>query len=279
MNLLTSPVLLFIPGNKPKRFEEALSSGANGIILELEDAVPAEEKNLARENVLHFLAKTRHLNLPVVVRINHITSDAGLADLLAFQQADIHLNAILYPKTESAEEVKMIHKVLRLEARKIQLFALIETAKGLTQLNNIVTQSPVAGIFFGAADFSVDIGCHLNWNGLLAARSQIVQAAALTQIPAVDSPYFDFADEQGLIAETIKVKELGFKGKLAIHPKQVAAIKQHFAPTKAQIDKAKEIISLFEQAGGKVCQYKGEMIDIPVYTHAQQILQLAENLG
>lgn len=142
-----------------------------------------------------------------------------------------------------------------------------------------MTQSPVAGIFFGAADFSVDIGCHLNWNGLLAARSQIVQAAALTQIPAVDSPYFDFADEQGLIAETIKVKELGVKGKLAIHPKQVAAIKQHFAPTKAQIDKAKEIISLFEQSGGKVCQYKGEMIDIPVYTHAQQILQLAENLG
>lgn len=276
MDLSISPALLFTPGNKPERFSKALASGANGLILELEDAVPLEEKNQARDNVLQFLLQKAPSSLPLIVRINHITSEAGLADLLAFKQTNLVLDAIMYPKTENAEELTMIYKALQLEARKIQLFALIETSKGIHQLPSIVTNSPVSGLFFGAADFAADVGCHLNWDALLFARSQIIQAAALTHTPAIDSPFFDFANEQELISETIKAKQLGFKGKLAIHPKQIAPIRQNFAPTKEQIDRAKKIVSLFEHAGGKACQYQGEMIDIPVYTHAQQLLQLAK---
>lgn len=100
----------------------------------------------------------------------------------------------------------------------------------------------------------------------------------MTKIAAIDSPFFDFSDEEGLIDETIKVKELGFKGKMAIHPKQIAPIKQSFAPTAEQIDRAKNIVTCFEQAKGKACQYNGKMIDTPVYKHAQQVLKLAENI-
>ncbi|ARG98127.1 HpcH/HpaI aldolase/citrate lyase family protein [Legionella micdadei] len=278
MDLSISPALLFTPGNKPERFSKALVSEANGLILELEDAVPLEDKKQARDNVVQFLLHNEHANLPIIVRINHITSDAGLADLLALKQTNLSFDAIMYPKAESAEELNIIYETLHLEARKIKLFALIETSKGIHQLTSIVTNSPVAGLFFGAADYAVDVGCHLSWEALLFARLQLIQAAALTHIPAIDSPFFDFANEKELIAETIKAKELGFKGKLAIHPKQIAPIKKQFAPTEEQIDRAKKIIALFEQAGGKACQHDGEMIDVPIYNHAQKLLHLAKNI-
>ncbi|MGL5742155.1 MAG: HpcH/HpaI aldolase/citrate lyase family protein [Legionella sp.] len=276
MNLTCSQALLFTPGNKPERFAKALSSGANGLILELEDAVPPNEKDQARDNVIQFLT-TKHPELLTIIRINHITTDAGLPDLLALKEANIHCDAILYPKTESAEELNIIANILNLKARNIQLLGLIETAKGLHHLNSIVLNSPVNGLVFGAADFAADVGCQLSWEALLYARYQIIQAAALTHIPAIDSPFFDFANGEQLIAETIKVKELGFKGKLAIHPKQIAPIKQNFAPTQEQVETAKKIIEIFEHAEGKACQYNGQMVDVPVYKHAQQIVQLAEN--
>ncbi|HAZ7574264.1 CoA ester lyase [Legionella sp. PATHC032] len=278
MDLSTSPAILFTPANKPELFDKALATGADSLILELEDAVPPEEKEQARCNVLHFLSSKNFANVPIIIRINHITSDYGFSDLLALKQSNVSFDAILYPKAESPDELKLIYDILHLEAKKIKLFALIETGKGMSQLRSIVTNSPVSGIFFGAADFAADLACHLSWDSLLFARAQIIQAASLTKIAAIDSPFFDFSDEEGLIDETIKVKELGFKGKMAIHPKQIAPIKQSFAPTAEQIDRAKNIVACFEQAKGKACQYNGKMIDTPVYKHAQQVLKLAENI-
>ncbi|KTC90615.1 CoA ester lyase [Fluoribacter dumoffii] len=277
MNLLYSPALLFTPGNKPKLFEKALASGANGLILELEDAVPPAEKNKARDHVIEFL-KTKHPDLLIIVRINHITTDAGLPDLQAFKQEGIYYDAILYPKTESAEELNIVYKTLNLESRNIQILAFIETAKGLMNLNSIVTNAPLAGLVFGAADFAADVGCQMNWDALLHARHQIIQAAALTQIPAIDSPFFDFTNEEQLISEIIRVKELGFKGKLAIHPRQISAIKQNFIPGKREIERAKKIVALFEDSGGKACQLDGQMIDVPVYKQAQEVLKFFEKL-
>ena len=277
MDLSISPALLFTPGNKPELFAKALASGANGFILELEDAVPPDEKDTARNHVIQFL-RSKHPELLTIVRINHITTDAGLPDLLTFKQEHIYCDAILYPKTESAEELNIIYKVLNLEARNIKLLALIETAKGLLNLNSIVTDSPVSGLVFGAADFAIDVGCDMTWDVLLYARQQIIQAAALTHIPAIDSPFFDFTNEEQLISEVIRVKELGFKGKLAIHPRQITPIKHNFAPDKKEIARAKKIIALYEQAGGKACQYEGQMIDVPIYKHAQELLKLSEHL-
>ncbi|KTC73815.1 citrate lyase beta subunit [Legionella birminghamensis] len=278
MDLSTSPAILFTPGNKPERFDKGLTSGADALILELEDAVAPDEKELARDNILKFLDKKTAQNLPIIIRINHITTDAGLTDLMAFREAKAHFDAILYPKTESADELKIIYDILQLEAKNIKLFALIETGKGLHQLGSIVMNAPVSGIFFGAADFATDLECQLSWETMAVARSQIIQAAALKKIAAIDSPFFDFGNEQGLIEETLKVKALGFKGKMAIHPKQIKPIKENFAPAADQIERAKNIVALFEQAEGKACQYKGEMVDVPVYKHAQQVLKLAKNI-
>ncbi|MDR3503217.1 MAG: CoA ester lyase [Legionella sp.] len=278
MDLFTSPALLFAPGNKPERFSKALTSGANGLILELEDAVPPEEKKQARDNVIQFLKTNYPTNMPTLVRINHITSTAGLPDLLALQDEQLHFDAILYPKSESAEELNIIYKVLNLKARNIKLLALIETAKGLQNLNSIVANAPISGLVFGAADFAADLGCQMSWDALLMARTQIIQAAALTHIAAIDSPFFDFNNEEQLIAEVIKVKELGFKGKLAIHLNQIRSIQQNFAPSKEQVERAKKITELYEQNKGKACQYDGQMIDVPVYKHAQQVLELSKSI-
>lgn len=245
--------------------------------MELEDAVPPAEKNKARDHVIEFL-KTKHPDLLIIVRINHITTDAGLPDLQAFKQEGIYYDAILYPKTESAEELNIVYKTLNLESRNIQILAFIETAKGLMNLNSIVTNAPLAGLVFGAADFAADVGCQMNWDALLHARHQIIQAAALTQIPAIDSPFFDFTNEEQLISEIIRVKELGFKGKLAIHPRQISAIKQNFIPGKREIERAKKIVALFEDSGGKACQLDGQMIDVPVYKQAQEVLKFFEKL-
>ncbi|CDZ77523.1 Malyl-CoA lyase [Legionella massiliensis] len=279
MDLSIAPALLFTPGNKPERFAKGLNSGANGLILDLEDAVPEAEKEQARDNVLQFLNGETPDSVYTIIRINHIKTNAGLRDLLALKDADYHCDAILYPKTESAEELKIIYELLNLEARNIKLLALIETTKGANQISATVNAAPfLAGLVFGAADYCADAGCELTWESLLFPRYQVVQAAALAKIAAIDSPFFDFANEEKLVSETMEVKALGFKGKLAIHPKQVDAIKRCFTPSAEQVEKARKIIALYEEAGGKACQYQGEMIDVPVYRHAQQLVQLFKSI-
>lgn len=279
INFKINPVLIFTPASKPERFNKAIEVGANGIILDLEDSVSEKDKESARDNIFQYLSTDKDKKIITIIRINQLTTQAGLADLLALARANIYFDALLYPKTESPQEINLISEILAKKYPQLPIIALIETGKGLTQINNIVEQSPnLTALMFGAADYAVDINCDISLNALMLARMQMVQAASLRKIASYDSPYFDFHDDSGLITEVKYIKELGFTGKAAIHPQQVETIKKIFKPSDEEYQYALAIIKTYEAAKGEACQYKGKMIDVPVFEKAKQIVAIYNHL-
>ena len=125
---------------------------------------------------------------------------------------------------------------------------------------------------FGGADLAADLHCGFAWEPLLAARSRVVQAAAAAGLAALDVPYLDINDDAGLAAESVRVKSLGFTGKLAIHPRQVDPIIDAFTPTAAEIENAQGVMAAYAAAAGGVCVYRGKMVDEPVMRAARRAL-------
>ncbi len=279
INFKINPDLLFTPGDKPERFAKAVDVDASGIIIDLEDGVAQKDKDLARNNVINYLSSRENKKIITLIRINHLTTQAGLEDLLALSRSTIYFDALIHPKTESPEEINAISEILEKKHNALPIFALIETSQGLTDIDRIVENSThLAGLMFGAADYAVDVNSAITLNALLLARMKIVQAAALKKLASYDSPYFDFHNDAGLVDETSHVKELGFTGKAAIHPKQIDLIKKTFKPTDEAYQEAQAMIDVYDKVHGEACQYKGKMIDVPVYAKAKQIVELYENL-
>ena len=280
INFKTHPTLLFTPASKPERFEKAAAVRAHGLIIDLEDGVSEEDKDVARTNAIEYLSKKASNHILNIIRINHITHPAGLSDLLALCEHPIRCDALIYPKSESAHEINVISKILAKQYPNLPIIALIESGKGLREVDSIATDSHnLCGLMFGAADFAVDINSDISMNALTLARMQIIIAASLKKLASYDSPFFDFNDEAGLTQEANYVKAIGFTGKAAIHPKQISIINQCFKPSTEEYSDAQETIKTFNEAKGQACQYKGKMIDVPVYKKAKQIVEMYENLN
>ncbi len=268
--------LLFTPGSRPERFEKALASGADGIIVDLEDAVPVMDKDRVRVEVMKYFNTNIRVGMaPFVtaIRINSLRSDAGREDLMAIKKAGIVPDVVVLPKVESADEVKFA--VTHLD-RSVRLICLIETVQGVRRCASIVESSPsVAALAFGGYDLSAETGGEPTWDALLWPRTQVVHACTASSAVALDQPYINLDNTAGLEEECARVRALGFVGKLAIHPKQVATIKAGFLPTAAQIDRAARIIRAYDAAKGNVANIDGQMIDVPMYRSAQRIMQRA----
>ena len=262
---------LFVPGNRPERFEKAASAGADLICIDLEDSVPATEKDAARQAVLDALPTLKRSK--TAVRINGLKTPAGLSDLLALADCNSSPALVFLPMTESPAEVEIAHAIL---GDKVPgLVPLIETVKGLRAGDAIAASKGVAGLMFGGGDFSAEIGTKLDWEPLLVARSQFVMCCASANVPAIDVPYIDMANEAGLIEECQKAKALGFQAKAAIHPKQVAAIQAAFRPSEGEIAEAKDAIAAYDAAGGKAISHNGHMLEAPVMERYRRILATA----
>jgi (S)-citramalyl-CoA lyase len=268
--------LLFTPGSRPDRFAKAVGSGADGIIIDLEDAVPAPEKSRVRDDVVAWLREHgRVAPAPFVtaVRINDLRSDHGRADLDALNAAAVRVDVVVLPKVESAEEVRQAARQLFGEPK---LVCLIETVLGVRFAHEIAAASPqVAALAFGGFDLSAETGGEPIWDALLWPRTQVVHACAAAGVLALDQPFIDLERLDALEAECARVRALGFSGKLAIHPKQCAPIKAAFQPTAAQMERARRIVAAFEAASGHVANIDGQMIDVPMYRSAQRVLQRA----
>ena len=273
--------MLFTPATKPERFQKGIDAGINGLIIDLEDSVALQDKHLARNHALNFLLTLNDKSYIRILRINAITNKDGLRDLLALSDAKkLHLDAILYPKTESAEELNIVSKILSNSHNDIPLIALIESGLGLANIVDIVKRANnLFGIMFGAADFAQDINSSLDYDALLYARSAIIKAASIKQIATYDTPYFDFENVNGLEDETKKALAMGFTGKAAIHPKQISVIKNIFKPSDEQNKDAEMIIKVYTDAKGSVCQHKGKMIDVPVYKKAKYTTEIYKALS
>ncbi len=258
---------LFVPANRPERFEKAANSGADLICIDLEDSVPADQKESARESVMDAL-KTLDRS-KTAVRINGLRTAAGLTDLLAFSAAD-RLPALLFlPMVESATEVEIAHSILG--DRVDGLVPLIETVKGLRAGDAIAASAGVTAMMFGGGDFSAELGTRLEWEPLLAARGAFILCCASAAIAAIDVPYIDMGNEAGLEEESAKAKAMGFHAKAAIHPKQIALIAKTMKPTAAEVAEAIDAINAFDAAGGKAISHNGRMLEAPVMQRYRHI--------
>jgi citrate lyase beta subunit len=278
-NLSLVRALLFTPADRPERFEKAVAVGADGAILDLEDGVGLPAKHKAREAALQFFQAPPAAPPEFVwaVRFNHVTTEDGLKDLLAFRAATIKPRVVMLPKTESATEVEIAVRHLTTSAADApQIVALIETGRGLGAAEAIASHRSVVAIAFGGADLAADLHAALAWEPMLFARSRIVQAAAAAGIPAFDVPFLDIHDAAGLSKETQLVKALGYSCKLAIHPAQIAPINAVFTPDSKELERAERIVAAFEQAHGGACQVDGRMVDVPVVKAAQRTVALGD---
>ncbi len=281
-DLALARALLFTPGNRPERFAKAAATRADGLIIDLEDAVGPADKAGARLGVIEWLRTHKGFERPgflVCVRMNSVYTSAGLADLLALAdlaRAGFVPDALLVPKVESAVEIELVARHLRAAGEKgaaIALAALIESALGLEHASAIARATPMLRTLgFGGADLAADLNCGFAWEPLLGPRSRVVQAAAGAGLAVLDVPYLDISDDAGLAAESVRVKSLGFTGKLAIHPRQVDPIIEAFTPTSAEIENAQGVMAAYTAAAGGVCVYRGKMVDEPVMRAARRAL-------
>lgn len=263
---MTSPrSYLFVPGQRPDRFEKARLSGAEAIILDLEDAVGPDLKDEARANVVNWFAQGGH----GIVRINGKDSPWFRDDLAAF--AAFEHATVMVPKADPASLTEVCDA---LPGRA--LIALIESAQGLATLRTSVTLPGVARLAFGNLDFGADTRIPGGGAVLDAARFEIVLASRLGNLlQPVDGVTTDLKDADVITSDVERARAFGFGAKLCIHPAQVTPVNTGFMPTGAEIDWAQRILKALEEAAGSVVQVDGKMVDRPLIDRAQQILQAA----
>lgn len=266
--------LLFVPGTRRDRFAGALASGADMVCIDLEDAVAADQKAAARFAAIEAIAADRTGRL--ALRINGVSTRAGIADLNALIEAEIRPPLILLPKVESPVEVAIATSVLGDEVRPF-LVPLIETPAGLKAAAAIGAARGVAAMMFGGGDLSAELGVALAWEPLATARGLFLLGCAEAGVPAIDVPFIHLDDDAGLEEETRRAKALGFAIKAAIHPKQIAAIHRVMRPTPEEIEEARAADAAFAAAGGAAVRFRGKLLEAPVMRRYRHILANGEN--
>jgi len=268
--------LLFVPADRPDRYARALESGADAICLDLEDAVAPDAKEDARRAALEALAGPNDRAAVLSLRINEIGSAFGRLDVQALCDAGRAPAALLLPKVRAPDEVRQLRDLLASRQLAPRIIPLIETADGLARAMEIAgAADTVDALLFGGADLSAELGCALAWEPLLYARSRIVHAAATAGIPAIDMPRLSIDDSDGLSQECTRARALGFAGKAAIHPAQIAPIHAAFTPSAAEIEWAERVLRAAD-AGHGVVVLNGRMIDAAVVRAARRTIALAQ---
>jgi len=264
---------LFTPATKADRFGRAAEVHADALIIDLEDAVALLDKQKARTAALQYLEQPAQGRLPCALRINAPVTRTGIEDLHSLLESSAAPDYIILPKCDSPAFIRMVRTLLDQAAKDTEMIALIESAKAVEALPDIVgSEVRPAALMFGAADMEADLGAKTGWEPLLFVRSRIVQVAASAGIVAVDSPFFDIADLEGLKKETTAARDLGFHGKATIHPKQISVINDVFAPSDEEVAKARQILAVNQQGVGSVDH---QMVDEAIARKARLTLERA----
>lgn len=267
----TARTTLFAPASRPDRVLKAQDSGADIVIVDLEDAVAAAEKDQSRDSLVELLVGTSDVGAlrgPVAIRINSPRTTAGGQDLRALAEiGDLRLiDSVVVPKLQELEQIRAVTRALpELNA----VVGTIETAVGLLRLEELAAESGVIRLATGTLDLAQDLGCALDSRTMEAARARLVTVSrAFGLAGPLDSPTPQFRDLRPVQVSARVAKEDGFTGKSCIHPHQVQAVAQAFAPTMDEIEWARSIIHAEDGA----TSIGGSMVEAPVLARARAIL-------
>jgi len=272
MSLATARSLLFAPGNDARKLEKALAAGADAVVADLEDAVPAGEKEAARAVARRVLDSAATGSL-VAVRVNGVGTEHWEADLQAV--ADLELDVLVLPKATP-------EAVGALGADGPPVVAIVESAIGVRQAYDTARLPRVSALVLGAVDLGLELGLEPRPDGqeVLYARSQLVVDSAAAGIRSpFDLVHVDTRDDEGLEAEARLARSLGFRGKACIHPAQVEVVNRVFSPTDEERDRARRVVEAYERGladGRGAVALDGEMIDLPVVERARRVLAETE---
>ena len=262
---------LFTPPTRLDRLAKAQASGADWVILDLEDGVAPQSKDSVRDAIFKGPETSDLSN--VAVRINALCTLAGLRDLAALVSSGRWPGMIVIPKVETRREVEQIHMIARESGKNPMLFVTLESASAVEHAPQILTGlGPNTLVAYGSADHTAETGSTMSQSALAWARGRIINACAMAELPAIDGVCLEFRDEEKLIAETEAVRDMGFSGKIAIHPAQIDPINTVMTPSAEAVARAQGMVAAAEQAAGGAFSFNGKMVDAPVLAQAHRTL-------
>lgn len=284
---------MFVPGHRQRMIDKAFGLSTDAIMLDIEDGVAPNEKDVARKNIAESLGREKAPGSPTrYVRINAIGHSRMDADLDAVVRPG--LEGLVLPKVDTVAEARKVDAILtdretksRMPPGGIKLLVAIESPKGLLNAPAIAASSSrVTGLMFGAEDFCREIGLPAMREGeardLIYARSAMVIAASSAHVQAVDGVWVDLNDSAGLLGFARQSRQLGFSGMSCIHPSQIDAINQVFSPTAEEIDYCQKVLQAFAEAnarGDGSIAFGGQLIDRPIVERARRTIDMARSLG
>jgi citrate lyase subunit beta/citryl-CoA lyase len=269
--------ILFVPGTRADRFSKAMAAGADAVVFDLEDGVEAARKEEARRLVGEWLATGPASPSARFVRVNSARSAWIDADLAWLAGVARHIDAVVVPKTESPRDVERVAVV----APSHRVIPLLETARGIVGAAAIAAaNADIPALLFGAEDLTAELGIPRTLGGdeILLARSQVVLAAATIGADAIDAVFVDLASPDRLREDAVRARALGFRGKMAIHPDQIAVINDVFSPSPDEIAAAQRVIDADAAARAKgegAFRLDDRMVDAPIVARARRVLALA----
>jgi citrate lyase subunit beta / citryl-CoA lyase len=278
--------LLFVPGHQPRMISKARSAEADAVILDLEDGVGPEEKPAARRTIAGALDEGFPESLVVFLRVNSLHS--GLLDLDLREAFRPRVDGVCLPKCRAGADthaldarLRLAEDLLGLVRGRVRLLPMLESPQGVAAALEIARECPrVCAVAFGAEDFAAELGVARTREGVevASARAAVGLAVRAAGLDPIDGIYADFGDDAGLRADCLQARRMGYAGKMVIHPGQIAAVHEVFAPTTDEVERARRIAGAFEEArarGSGLTVVDGAMVDLPVALQAQRILERA----
>jgi citrate lyase subunit beta/citryl-CoA lyase len=273
--------VLFSPGDQPSLLRKAPDSGADVIVFDLEDAVAPAKKAAGREAVQEVVTELDP-DPELCVRVNPI-GDGGERDVEAVfgDGAATAVDSVMLPKVGSGAAVVDLADLLAEHGQELPILALLETADGVLDAEGIASAGPTDAVLLGAEDLAADVGATRTREGteILHAREHTVLAASSAGVDAIDTLYTDYEDDEGLAADAAFGRDLGFDGKMAIHPGQVPIINDAFTPDEADVEWARKVLAARDEAAASdvgVFAVDGEMIDAPLIAQAEDVIRRYE---
>jgi citrate lyase subunit beta/citryl-CoA lyase len=271
--------LLFAPANRLDLVAKFPASRADCVVVDLEDGTPAGERPSARQT-LKKAVESAAGRAPVYIRVNEIASGDHADDMAAV--LGTAAAGVVVPKIADAAAVATVLKTL---GAGRTIIAGIESISGVLNADAIAAASPaIAALYFGAEDFGAEMGARRTLEGteVLYARSRVVLAARAARVPAVDQAVIQIRDDAQFRRDAEMGRNLGYEGKICLNPKQTALANEVFAPSAAEVERARRLIAVYEAAqkkGQGAIDFEGQMVDGPLLKNAQAIVAAAERGG